>query len=179
LQGKGSRRIQAALNGGQTYYNKDHKEKENYKQILDFYTQDPKRKQKNAIRSFSTGEEDQLDATAIDIVAGDFATWRRSDVKCRRRASKRPPIWHSDQEVGGSLATKAPRDGVATPAKNNSSAGSPPFGNSVSSSRNPASNNSKEIKTGILLPLASQAGQERDFSSDAFRVPTKTLIEEA
>ena len=73
-QGEEPRRVQTALLGGVTKYNKDYKVKENYNQVLGLYKKDPAYRKGSAIRSFTTGNR-QLDAAAIDAIAGEETTW--------------------------------------------------------------------------------------------------------
>ena len=133
-QGEEPRRVQTALLGGVTNYIKDHKVNANYNQVLRLYEKDPAYRKRNAIRSFTTGNS-QLDAAAIDAIAGDETTWRRCDVCCRGGAGEGPPQWHSGLEVEDAMAKKLPRHGVAPCARNNGSSSSPPLMISVACSQ--------------------------------------------
>ena len=87
---------------------------------------------RNAIGSFST-EEEQLDAAAVSTITGDTPL---GDGETRNAATElREGLrWHAGLEVEKPVAQKVPQNGVATSARDNSSARSLPLMNSASRS---------------------------------------------
>lgn len=78
------------LNGGYKY-KQGPQDKRNYIRALELYIKDLKTKSKNAIRPFSTKDDDVLNATAGNTIAGDETTWRRRVEGCHDGDTKRPP----------------------------------------------------------------------------------------
>jgi hypothetical protein len=65
---------EAALSGGLTSYKEDHRRKGNNNQILHICKKDPKNILENAIQSYSTEEDEELNITAACTAVGDGTT---------------------------------------------------------------------------------------------------------
>ena len=127
--------------------------KENYNQALGFNEKDPSQTDRNAIRSFATEHEEQLDTAAVSAVAGDRTTWKQHDVERCCEAEKGPLKRHAGLEVEDAMVQAAPQLRVAPKAKDNDSAKSLSLMNSEKSSQD--SPRSRKSKTPIFFPATS------------------------
>jgi hypothetical protein len=77
--------------GGITTYKEDLNIKVNYKQVFQKCKRDPRSKDENDIRSFSTELGTKPRCTTIVSDARDVTTWVEDDVACRAEAARGPP----------------------------------------------------------------------------------------